>query len=1577
MIVIIKKAASAILTLSFLIVMVAGVVSPAAAEETKTSAVEFVDVPEDVWFREYVDFVSSRGIMGGDGRSDTFLPHRPTTRGMLAVILNRLEDEPKATKKPPFTDLRADWYSKAVGWAWESEIVNGTGDKSFTPDGIITRQQMVTMLYRYAKQKLYPTDRAKGDLSVFEDGNKVAPWAHDAVAWALGEELVLGRSKTQLAPDGNTTRCEMATILTRFLTKYENSQPSVDPLYEKAEALGSSPVCAAHGAALHAQLGSPGDLSEEELGAYITDHLGLDRSIYRFALTGGGFPSFLNEYSKLGLGDGALIPVSFEIKNIRTTGDPAPVVSFPLYVIRNDFISAPHTVRCENGKIADETLSALAAEFDPLFVCGEDGCVHVEADSLEDKDLADALLALTDLDREIYSASVSGDGVPSLISVFDALPVGGVAPTREVTLKISNESIKGKCGYDSECLVTVRVSVLKTDGDGVFSVPCPYEEVRRAYELFEKKYVCGEHNCAHIALNHEGEAAASDIGEIMKDALDLCERYEVNTVSDPSGGVTVSVTDARGYRHGTLLFKATYCIDRSSSVNARFIMCENDRDAYKMIVQDGYDGATGYGSWNYGQTESGWLLDTRADDSVRHGEINDVSTTESSQVIRPVNDTFKGVIEHKCSVTIKSGFDGAILDFRNDKEESVCLLQTSGNVWGILTPDGTLETVYEPGGRNSFVFDLRIDLYEETVELTINGEDLGKRPLALSGVNANVGSFRFASTDGDTVCFSMGLCETTVNYSLFELFSDQYLTDTLPAGWIAENAEFAPNPGISGSWDNHSFDGRLSVGGYAEKAFEETEGSVIARFSVLPSLSSTDTEYSIFGNGEKLVSLTADDGSFYVNGERAYDYVKNVWYRFCLFCDTETGSVKLKINGIDRGEYSLTATGVPFDTVRVESRGAEPVMYDEFYVYRDVSHGDYVPEPVRPAGEEEYTVGINTCTMWLNGFHGGWACITPFDDTKPVLGFYDEGNPETADWEIKYLVEHGVDFQSFVSLGLEDSGPVTTGLGWHLEDGYKLAKYSDMMKYCLNWCSGSPFAPGDLESWKTYYVPYLIEHHFKDPRYMVIDNMPLLTFFQFILPGSNPYWTTENRKAAFDYLEEQVKKLGFDGIILLEVDWASNEQNAAEGIDGVYSYNFGKGFAVNGSFETITKETVLRENEKAKSNGLTYVPTVSTGFNSIGWMDPRSPVMSADEFYDCNEWIRDEFFRLDPDAPSWARNLIILSTWNEYGEGTYIMPCEENYGFGYLDAIRELYTAEGVDESLDLIPTAAQLERINRLYPQYLKLIRAQEYEIYSNGVDVEKEKTKLGSEWVASIDPSSAVIRHDDNVTVSGGVISNDSGRRGAVTLRLDPGVDLSKCESVVLIAYLGNRVPCSLTYGIEKGGKVESLTSGLVYGRGVKLSYGIEISEAGAAGDALEVSMPAGMRIYGIRISCGTLSFFGNELTLSGADVPIKVSPELSERGDYLFGFDTIFTDLHPFGIFAEWNEKAGSMTLSLPGDVYVFTVGSEFYTLNGTRYYLGYEIHENDGVPMIPLNIIAERAGYRIDFSDMRHAVIEKGE
>ncbi len=1563
----IKKPITVVLILSFLVSALFPALAAGASADGDGPARRFIDVAADAWFREYVDFVSERGIMGGDGSPDTFLPDAPTTRAMLAVILHRLEGTPRTLKKSPFADLDEDWYAAGVNWAWESAIVKGTGDTAFTPDGIITRQEMVTMLYRYAGQKSYSLDH-RGSAAPFDDGDRVAGWALDAVEWALGAGLIVGRSAKTLAPEGNTSRCEMATILTRFITKFEDPRPAEDPLFAKADALRSSSVCARHGAALHAVFGSPGTLTEEEVGAFITDQLGLDRSFYRFTVTGDGFTAFSEAYSALGNGEGALIPISFEIKNLRTTGGAASVDSFPLYAVRNDFYSVPHTVLCEDAKIADEALASLTDEIGS-FLCGDDGCVHVEAGELTGDGLGGALLALFGLDESVYAAEAVGDGLSALKDEFDALSPGDPVPVRDISFTITNKVINAKAD------ATVPVSVMKTDGGAAAAVPCPLAEVRRALELFGRKYVCGEHGCAHIASDRGGDAALADVEAIVAEALDLPPLYGVKVGPFGADSYTVSVSDARGYRHESLSFRTVRSVDPSSP-RARFVLCDSDRDAYRLIVHDSYGGETGYGAWNEGQTKSGWLIDTRADDGVRHGQIRDVSTTERSQAIRPINDTFKGVIRHRCSVTIESGFDGAVLDFENDKGVSVCRLGTVGGAWKILSPDGSFVTIYEPDGETRFVFDLVIDLYGGTVRVTVNGVDRGTYPLSASGVNANIADFRFSSTDEDVVTFSMGLCETTVNYSLFDLFSDQYLTADVPDGWTGEDISFSPNDGISGSWDNRKFDGRMSVGGSAERSFEPTEGQVIARFSLLPSVSGADAEYAVLGCGEKLVFVTADDSSFYVNGERAYDYAKNVWYRFYLLCDTETGTVKLKINGIDRGDYFLLKTGVPFDAVRVESRG-EPVLFDEFFVYNDVSHGDYVPEPRKPAGGEEYNVGVNTCTMWLNGFHGGWACISPFDDTRPVLGYYDEGNPETADWEIKYLVEHGVDFESFVSFGLEESGPVTLGLGWHLEDGYKLAKYSDMMKYCLNWCSGSPESPGDLESWKTYYVPYLIEHHFKDPRYMVIDNKPLMTFFQFILPGQNPYWTTENRKTALDYLDEQVKALGFDGVLTLEVDWASNADNASEGIDGVYSYNFGKGFALEGPFEEITKKKVLRLREEAAERGLTYVPTVSTGFNSIGWMDPRTPVMTAEEFYDCNKWIRDEFFGLDPDGPSWARNLIILSTWNEYGEGTYIMPCEENQGFGYLDAIRELYTSEGADGSLDLIPTAAQLERINRLYPQDLKLLRAQEYERYENGVDIDRPKTDPGVETVASVDPSGAIIGRDGNITVTGGTVRNDSDKRGAATFRLDCGVDLSLCESVGIVAYIPNGSLCQMKYGSGEHGGFNAILSEIASGRGVCSLFTLDISECGTAGDALEIRLPAGTVIREIRLFANPLVYFGNRLSFSGTDVPMKIFPELSARGDYLFAFDTIFTDLHLFGMFARWDAGNGRMTVNLPGNEFVFTAGSEFYTHNGTRVFLGYAVEMKDGVPMIPLNIIAERAGYRIDFSDMRNAMILKEE
>ena len=1563
----VKRIVSFILAL---IMIASASASFAAAGSEYDSSEIFVDVPADAWFAPYVDYVASRGIMGGDGRADTFKPDNFSTRAMIAVILHRFEGEPAASGSSPFTDLSDDWYVAAVDRAYEAGVVKGTSAVTFSPDGEGTRQELVTMFFRYASLRgLDVTERAP--VFAFPDGGAVADWATDAMEWALGTGLVVGRdsgSSVLLAPEDKMPRCELATVLTRFLPKFEEKS-GVDPLFTIADELKDADACSAHGAILHIETGSPESETEYALSAAILAALGLDPSIYDVTFADGVYHSFADTYGNAKNGEFVTVPLSFEIDNVRTTDGPVSFESVPVAFLRNDFYSSPRAVRCDTDRIEDEALNALLGDVSASYACTDHGCVHLEAGTLTEASFARAVADLFDLDEDDYEVVPETDSFYALKNAFDGIDAGDETGVFYVAFTVKNEAIKRECGYDAESgVVLLGFSAMKTDEDGCRAAECPHARATDATELFLDKYVCREHGKAHVALGHPGTARMSEMVTLITKTLDLGDGYSVSLDADSfaRGEIKAEITGPRGAVTDGPSFTPVYSVGEAEN-EASFTLCENDADAYKLIVHDGYAGNTGYGSWNAGQTESGWLIDTRADDGVRHGTINDVSATECSGVIREVNLTTKGVVNLRTAVTIKSGFDGAILDFRNEADESVLKLRTMDGVWKILGKDGSYSTVYEPDGETKFVFDIKIDLYEERASIVINDRDPGLFPLAEAGVRANIRSFRFASGREEKVTFDLGLCDASVNYGLWEYFPEHQLYSTLPAGWKYENAYISPNTGFA--IEAKLFDHYLGVGtgGYAEKSFVPTGGKTVVRFSVLPAAAGSDTVFTAFGGGDALVRVTADDTSFYVNGTKAYDYAKNVWYTFNLDCDTGSGDVKLKINGIDRGEYSLLKTGVPFDAVRVDN-GGEPATYDAFFVYEDVSHGDYVAEPVKPAGEEEYTVGMNTCCMWQNGFHGGWACITPYDEIRPVLGYYDEGVPETADWEIKYMVEHGVDFQSFVLFGVQETGPVTVGLGMHLEDGYKYAKYNDMLDYCLIWCSASGSSPRDMDAWRDYFVPYLIETHFKDPHYLVIDNKPVLQFFRFINSSDCPYWTTERRKEALDYLDEEVRKLGFDGMIYIIE--AITENSAEEGIDALYSYNQGE---LCTTFEKLKYYIEGNSSEAEYTCGLYYVPSAAIGFNRVGWMEDRTPLMTPDDFRKSVEWIRDEYLPgKSGDAPDWAKNLTIVCTWNEYGEGHYLMPCDGLYGFDYLDVLRETFTSESADESLNARPTEAQAERINRLYPQDLRLIRAEESGTYTNGVYDPVPFTGKTYEWIDEIGIGSCVVGYDDNLTLADGVICNDSSAQGFVTLRVCTDMDISKCAYAGVRIFVPERKIYMIYGGTGDHGNFERFSSLSLVGSGVEEDVSFGILTDGTE-QLVRIRLPAGAKLYSLKIAADVKTYFPYKLNLLGSDIPHKVLPEISPRGDYLFGFDTIFTDLHPFGAFAEWDAEAGTLRLSFPGGVFEFTVGSAFCTLNGERYYLGYKIRKTDGVPMIPLNLIADKMGYTVDYTDIRNASV----
>ena len=192
----------------------------AAREALKTAgcpSTNFTDVEENGWYHTGVDFMVKNGFMNGVA-DDAFDVDGNLTRAQLVTILYRIAGEPESTATNPFADVAdGQWYTNAVIWAAENGIVKGVNTTTFAPNDQISREQIATILFRYAK-----AEKVEGKLAGFPDAEKVSDYAADAMAWAVEQGLINGISesdgKTYLAPQETATRAQIAVILMRYLT---------------------------------------------------------------------------------------------------------------------------------------------------------------------------------------------------------------------------------------------------------------------------------------------------------------------------------------------------------------------------------------------------------------------------------------------------------------------------------------------------------------------------------------------------------------------------------------------------------------------------------------------------------------------------------------------------------------------------------------------------------------------------------------------------------------------------------------------------------------------------------------------------------------------------------------------------------------------------------------------------------------------------------------------------------------------------------------------------------------------------------------------------------------------------------------------------------------------------------------------------------------------------------------------------------------------------------------------------------------------------------------------------------------
>ncbi len=398
---------------------------------------------------------------------------------------------------------------------------------------------------------------------------------------------------------------------------------------------------------------------------------------------------------------------------------------------------------------------------------------------------------------------------------------------------------------------------------------------------------------------------------------------------------------------------------------------------------------------------------------------------------------------------------------------------------------------------------------------------------------------------------------------------------------------------------------------------------------------------------------------------------------------------------------------VPF-TVHVAADAADAVSTTvplDFTPPVRLPAADYVPEPQPVTGD--VLVGAHYCPLWKQGSRSsGWERIVPYPERKPLLGWYDEDDPEVTDWEIKWALEHGISYFVYCWYRHNQGHGVEMRLEHAIHDGLFRSRFGDRFKFCIMWENQSRGSAGvaSESDFLDNLLPFWIDNYFKHPSYLKIDNKPLLFVYRpEYLVGD--LGSVENVRAALDKARAACRRAGFDGLWILG-EYRGNrpeplELMRAEGLDHSFAYCWP--VAGNPSpGEAIAAQEKAWERWR-ELDVLPYLLTVSMGWDSTPWHPSHSiwrlpPV----DFQRLCKKARTAAARLPED--SLGRRLVLLDNWNEYGEGHYIAP-HRQYGFGYLDAVRAAFT-DAPERHLDAVPEDVGLGPYEKHFTAFVEVQR-------------------------------------------------------------------------------------------------------------------------------------------------------------------------------------------------------------------------------------------------------------------------------
>jgi hypothetical protein len=339
------------------------------------------------------------------------------------------------------------------------------------------------------------------------------------------------------------------------------------------------------------------------------------------------------------------------------------------------------------------------------------------------------------------------------------------------------------------------------------------------------------------------------------------------------------------------------------------------------------------------------------------------------------------------------------------------------------------------------------------------------------------------------------------------------------------------------------------------------------------------------------------------------------------------------------------------------------------------------PKPVRT----QILVGAHNCPLWEAGSPQMWDQVLKNPERTPVLGFYDQRNPEVADWETKWAVEHGVSFFLYCWYRASKDDAVETKFSSAI-DALLKSRFVDKFKFCIMWENqgrdvntwGRSGVSGEADLLNNL-LPFWMTNYFRHPSYLKIDHKPLLFIYD-AHKLAQDLGGPQNVPPAFEEMRKACCRAGFAGLYILGEYRELDPKELQFRKDLGFDYTFAYCWPVRQPLQAIPIQLdYIRKTRDL--NILPEVVTVSQGWS--GWHNEGPLYKIPPREYETLLRQAKQIMATMPKHELGSK-LLLLDNWNEWSEGHYIAPHRE-YGFGYLDAVRNVFS-NAPEKHRDLTP---------------------------------------------------------------------------------------------------------------------------------------------------------------------------------------------------------------------------------------------------------------------------------------------------